>query len=104
MKVVVTSATDDEEPLRSHVRTKAARKRLAERFKSADDDLRLVIVCDMWLTGLRLPTGAHHVPGQAPGNAQPHASDSSRQPGPWRETRRPDRGTYLASPIGWPMR
>ena len=55
MKVVVTGATDDEEPLRSHVRTKAARKRLAERFKSPDDDLRLVIVCDMWLTGFDCP-------------------------------------------------
>ena len=47
MKVVVTGTTGDEEPLRSHVRTKEARKRLAERFKSADDDLRIVIVCDM---------------------------------------------------------
>ena len=37
------------------MRTKAARKRLAERFKSADDDLRLVIVCDMWLTGFDCP-------------------------------------------------
>jgi type I restriction enzyme, R subunit len=55
MKVVVTGTTDDEEPLRSHVRTKAARKRLAERFKAADDDLRLVIVCDMWLTGFDCP-------------------------------------------------
>ena len=55
MKVVVTGTTDDEEPLRSHVRSKAARKRLAERFKSADDDLRLVIVCDMWLTGFDCP-------------------------------------------------
>ena len=55
MKVVVTGMSDDEEPLRSHVRTKAARKCLAERFKSADDDLRLVIVCDMWLTGFDCP-------------------------------------------------
>ena len=55
MKVVVTGTTDDEEPLRSHVRTKEARKRLAERFKSPDDDLRFVIVCDMWLTGFDCP-------------------------------------------------
>lgn len=55
MKVVVTGTTDDDEPLRSHVRTKAARKRLAERFKAPDDDLRLVIVCDMWLTGFDCP-------------------------------------------------
>ena len=55
MKVVVTGTNDDPEPLRSHVRTKAARKRLAERFKAPDDDLRLVIVCDMWLTGFDCP-------------------------------------------------
>jgi len=55
MKVVVTGTPDDPEPLRSHVRTKAARKRLAERFKDPGDDLRLVIVCDMWLTGFDCP-------------------------------------------------
>jgi type I restriction enzyme R subunit len=55
MKVVVTGSDGDPEPLRSHVRTKAARKRLAERFKDPADDLRLVIVCDMWLTGFDCP-------------------------------------------------
>ena len=55
MKVVVTGSADDPEPLRNHVRTKAARKRLAERFKDPADDLRLVIVCDMWLTGFDCP-------------------------------------------------
>ena len=55
MKVVVTGTQEDPEPLRSHVRTKAARKRLAERFKAPHDDLRLVIVCDMWLTGFDCP-------------------------------------------------
>jgi type I restriction enzyme R subunit len=55
MKVVVTGSDEDAEPLRSHVRSKAARKRLAERFKNPADDLRLVIVCDMWLTGFDCP-------------------------------------------------
>ena len=55
MKVVVTGTNEDPEPLRNHVRTKAARKRLAERFKAPHDDLRLVIVCDMWLTGFDCP-------------------------------------------------
>ncbi|MEZ6243377.1 MAG: type I restriction endonuclease subunit R [Phycisphaerales bacterium] len=55
MKVVVTGTADDAEPLRSHVRTKAGRKRLAERFKNPDDDLRVAIVCDMWLTGFDVP-------------------------------------------------
>ncbi len=55
MKVVVTGNGDEPEPLRNHVRTKAARKRLAERFKDPADELRLVIVCDMWLTGFDCP-------------------------------------------------
>lgn len=55
MKVVVTGSGNDTEPLRSHVRTKAARKRLADRFKDPADELRLVIVCDMWLTGFDCP-------------------------------------------------
>lgn len=55
MKVIVTGSGDDPEPLRSHVRAKAARKRLAERFKNPDDDFRVVIVCDMWLTGFDCP-------------------------------------------------
>ena len=55
MKVVVTGNQEDPEPLQNHVRTKAARKRLAERFKDPQDDLRLVIVCDMWLTGFDCP-------------------------------------------------
>ncbi len=56
MKVVVSGTNEDREPLRNYMRTKAARKRLAERFKAPHDDLRLVIVCDMWLTGFDCPT------------------------------------------------
>lgn len=42
-------------PIKRHGRTKARRKSLAARFKNPDDDLRLVIVCDMWLTGFDCP-------------------------------------------------
>ena len=55
MKVIVTGSGDDEEPLRRHARTKAARKELALRYKNPVDDFRLVIVCDMWLTGFDCP-------------------------------------------------
>lgn len=55
MKVVVSGENGEAEPLGSHIRSKAARKRLAERFKNADDEFRLVIVCDMWLTGFDCP-------------------------------------------------
>ncbi len=55
MKVVITGGPVDPKPLQQHVRTKQARKRLAERFKDPADDFRLVIVCDMWLTGFDCP-------------------------------------------------
>jgi type I restriction enzyme R subunit len=55
MKLVVTGGLGDPEPLRSHVRKKEARKRLADRFKNPQDDFRLAIVVDMWLTGFDVP-------------------------------------------------
>ncbi|WP_375593389.1 type I restriction endonuclease subunit R [Algihabitans albus] len=39
-----------------HGRTKARRERLAGRLKDNDDPLKLVIVCDMWLTGFDCPS------------------------------------------------
>jgi type I restriction enzyme R subunit len=55
MKVIITGSAGDELPVSDHVRTKAARKRLAEQFKRPEDDFRLAIVCDMWLTGFDCP-------------------------------------------------
>ncbi len=55
MKVVVTGGPSDEEPLVQHVRSKAARKALAVRYKDPASDFRLAIVCDMWLTGFDCP-------------------------------------------------
>lgn len=55
MKVIVSGENGEPEPLGHHIRSKAARKRLAERFKSPDDEFRLAIVCDMWLTGFDCP-------------------------------------------------
>jgi type I restriction enzyme R subunit len=55
MKVIISGTGEDVEPVRGHVRSKAGRKRLAERFKDPGDDLRLAIVVDMWLTGFDCP-------------------------------------------------
>jgi len=55
MKVVISGGPDDPEHLQAHVRTKEQRKALAERFKKPNDDFRLAIVCDMWLTGFDVP-------------------------------------------------
>ncbi|MFM0130527.1 type I restriction endonuclease subunit R [Paraburkholderia sediminicola] len=56
MKVIVSGSNNDPEPLASHIRSKAAHKRLADRFKNPNDGFRIAIVCDMWLTGFDCPS------------------------------------------------
>ena len=55
IKVIMTGSADEGEQVMRHARTKARREALARRYKDPDDDLRLVIVCDMWLTGFDCP-------------------------------------------------
>ena len=55
VKVVMTGAASEGERVAQHARPKARREALARRFKNPEDDLRLVIVCDMWLTGFDCP-------------------------------------------------
>jgi type I restriction enzyme R subunit len=55
MKVIMTGGPDDPEHIARHVRSKAQRKALAERFKDPADEFRLAIVVDMWLTGFDVP-------------------------------------------------
>lgn len=55
IKVVMTGSAAEGERVAQHSRTKARREALARRFKNPEDDLRLVIVCDMWLTGFDCP-------------------------------------------------
>lgn len=55
IKVVMTGAAGEGERVAQHARTKARREALARRFKDPANDLRLVIVCDMWLTGFDCP-------------------------------------------------
>jgi type I restriction enzyme R subunit len=55
MKVIMTGSSDDDAHIAKHVRTKAERKALADRFKDPADDFRLAIVVDMWLTGFDVP-------------------------------------------------
>ena len=56
IKVVMTSASSDGPLLSKHYTTKEQRKQLAERMKDDADPLKLVIVCDMWLTGFDAPS------------------------------------------------
>jgi len=55
IKVVMTSASSDGPNIAKHHTTKEQRRMLADRMKNPDDELKLVIVCDMWLTGFDVP-------------------------------------------------
>lgn len=56
IKVVMTSASSDGPQIARHHTTKEQRRVLAERMKNPDDELQLVIVRDMWLTGFDAPS------------------------------------------------
>lgn len=56
IKVVMTSASSDTPDIVKHHTTKEQRRALADRMKNPDDELKLVIVCDMWLTGFDVPS------------------------------------------------
>ena len=55
IKVVMTSSSSDGPKLFKHHTNKEDRRKLAERLKDPEDDLQLVIVVDMWLTGFDVP-------------------------------------------------
>lgn len=56
IKVVMTGSASDPLEWQQHIRNKVRRMRLAERMKQSDSDMKLVIVCDMWLTGFDAPS------------------------------------------------
>lgn len=56
IKVVMTSDSSDGPKISKHHTTKEQRRILAERMKNPDDELQLVIVRDMWLTGFDAPS------------------------------------------------
>ena len=55
IKVVMTSASSDGPEIAKHYTTKEQRRTLADRMKNPEDELKLVIVRDMWLTGFDVP-------------------------------------------------
>lgn len=56
IKVVMTSSSSDGPKMAKHHSTKQQRRMLADRMKDPDDELKLVIVRDMWLTGFDAPS------------------------------------------------
>jgi len=55
IKVVMTGSASDPSDWQQHIRTKKRREALAKRFKRPDDELKVVLVRDMWLTGFDAP-------------------------------------------------
>ncbi|MGA1863254.1 type I restriction endonuclease subunit R [Deferribacter thermophilus] len=55
IKVVMTTSSSDEPEISRFYLTKEERRILADRFKDPEDELKLVIVVDMWLTGFDVP-------------------------------------------------
>jgi type I restriction enzyme R subunit len=55
IKVVMTASAADEEHLQPHHTSKQQKKDLEKRFKDPSDELKIVIVRDMWLTGFDAP-------------------------------------------------
>ncbi|MCG2589518.1 type I restriction endonuclease subunit R [Rhodohalobacter sulfatireducens] len=56
LKVVMTASSSDGPKMSKHHTTKDQRRTLADRMKDPEDELKLVIVCDMWLTGFDAPS------------------------------------------------
>ncbi|KAA0259090.1 type I restriction endonuclease subunit R [Deferribacter autotrophicus] len=55
IKLVMTVSSSDEPEIAKFYLTKEQRRILADRFKDPEDELKLVIVVDMWLTGFDVP-------------------------------------------------
>jgi type I restriction enzyme R subunit len=56
IKVVYTTSPSDDPEVAKHHTTKDQRKILQKRMKDPQDELKLVIVVDMWLTGFDIPS------------------------------------------------
>ena len=56
VKVVMTGSASDPVDWQPHIRNKARREALAQRFRDPSDALQIVLVRDMWLTGFDAPS------------------------------------------------
>ena len=55
IKVVMTASASDDAHMQPHHTSKEQKKDLEKRFKNPKDELKIVIVRDMWLTGFDAP-------------------------------------------------
>ncbi len=56
LKVVITGSASDPQNFQPHIRNKQGREAMANRMRDSKDELKLVIVRDMWLTGFDVPS------------------------------------------------
>jgi len=56
IKVIMTGSASDNEKLQKHIYNKKTKKLFERRIKDENDELKLVIVVDMWLTGFDAPS------------------------------------------------
>ncbi|MCK7632217.1 type I restriction endonuclease subunit R [Shewanella putrefaciens] len=55
IKIVMTGSASDKEKMQPHIHDKKTKKLFEKRYKDTEDELQLVIVRDMWLTGFDAP-------------------------------------------------
>ncbi len=56
VKCIITgNSNKDPKNFQLHIRSKDKRKDLAKRFKNPNDEFKIAIVCDIWLTGQNFP-------------------------------------------------
>jgi type I restriction enzyme R subunit len=55
VKVIMTGSSSDPLDWQEHIRNKSRRKSIGDRLKDPQNDLKLVLVRDMWLTGFDAP-------------------------------------------------
>lgn len=55
VKIVMTGSASDKQKLQPHIYSKEVKKSFENRFKDGSDELQIVIVRDMWLTGFDAP-------------------------------------------------
>lgn len=55
IKIIMTSSASDPVEFQPHSTTSSQKKLLSKRMKNVSDELKIVIVCDMWLTGFDVP-------------------------------------------------
>lgn len=56
IKIVMSGSASDDPAWQPHIRTKSQQEAIAKRFKDPKDELKIVIVRDMWLTGFDCPS------------------------------------------------